>query len=173
MDNLFQKQQYWKYFARSKLFHPHKGQQLVHARAPSVLLFLIGNLQVLKSSCQKCTEILILRNSYIYLIKYLPSKAFHPNERQKLVHAGATSILLFLIGKLQDLASSSSKLIEILIFWNSYLHLIKYLPRSKVFHPNERQKLVHAGTTSVLLFLIGKLQDLASSTSKLIEILIL
>ena len=101
MDNLFQKQQYWKHLERSKLIHPHQGQKLVHASAPLVLLFLIGKLQDLKSSCSKLIEILILCNSYIDLIKYLPrSKVFHPNEKQKLVHAAATSALLFLIGKL-------------------------------------------------------------------------
>ena len=48
----------------------------------------------------------------------------------------------------------------------------KYLARKKVFHPHERQKLDHAGASAVLPLLIGKLQDLTSSYSKLIEILI-
>ena len=96
----------------------------------------------------------------------------YPHERQKLVHAGAPLVISFLIGKLQDLRSSSSKLIELLILLNSYINWIKYLERSKVFHSHKRQKLVHAGAPSVLPFLIGKLQDLTGSYSKLIQILI-
>ena len=38
----------------------------------------------------------------------------------KLVHAGAPSVLLFLIGKLQKLTSYCSKVIEILIFLECY-----------------------------------------------------
>ena len=92
----------------------------------------------------------------------------------KLVHAGAPSVLLFLIGELWELTSSSWKLIEILILLNSYIDWIKYLGRNKVFHHHEGQKLFHAGALSVFLFfLIGKLQDLTSSSSKIIEISIL
>ena len=132
MDSLFQKQKYWKYLARSKLFHSHEGQKLVHARAPFVLLFLIGKLQDLKSTSSELIEILILWNSSIDLIKYLPrSKVFHPNEREELVHAGATLVLLFLIGKLQDLASSSSKLIEISIFLKCYNGLS--VPKTRIY----------------------------------------
>ena len=91
----------------------------------------------------------------------------------KLVHAGAPSVLLFSIGKLWELTSSPWKLIEILILLNSYIDWIKYFGRNKVFHHHERQKLFHAGALSVFLFLIGKLQDLTSSSSEIIEILIL
>ena len=51
----------------------------------------------------------------------------------KLVHAGAPSVLLFSIGKLWELTSSSWKLIEILILLNSYTDWIKYLGRNKVY----------------------------------------
>ena len=101
------------------------------------------------------------------------SKISHPHERQKLVHAGVTSVLFSLIVKFQDLTSFCSKLTEILIFFNSYIHWIKYWARSKGFHPHEKQKLVQAGAPSVHLFSIGKLHDLRSSCWKLIEILIL
>ena len=53
---MFEKQEYWKYLARSKLFHPNETQKLAHAQAPSVLLFLIGTLQGLKSSCSNLFE---------------------------------------------------------------------------------------------------------------------
>ena len=59
MDCLFQKQEYWKYLARTKLFHPYEREKLVHPGAPSVLLFLIGKLQDLTSSYSKLIEILI------------------------------------------------------------------------------------------------------------------
>ena len=65
------------------------------------------------------------------------SKIFHPHERQKLLHAGAPLLLSFLIGKLQDFASSRSKVIEILILLNFCIDLVKYLTRSKLFHPHE------------------------------------
>ena len=38
-------QEYWKYLATSKLFHPHEGHELVHAGALFAPLFLIGKLQ--------------------------------------------------------------------------------------------------------------------------------
>ena len=41
----------------------------------------------------------------------------------KLVHARAPLVLLFLIGRLQDLISSCSKLFEILLFLLSYTRL--------------------------------------------------
>ena len=47
----------------------------------------------------------------------------------------------------------------------------KYLRRKKLLHPQQRHKLVHAADPSVI-FLIGTLEDLTSSYSKLIEILI-
>ena len=154
--------------------------KLVHAGAPSVLLFSIGKLRELTSSSWKLIEILILLNSYIDWIKYLGrNKVFHHHERQKLVHAGALSVFLFLMGKLQDLTSSSSKIIEIWILLKCYTGLclkrknIGNVPQevSSVTYMN-REKLLHAGAPSVILFLIGKLQNLTSSCSKLIEILI-
>ena len=48
----------------------------------------------------------------------------------KLVHAGAPLVLLFLIGRLQDLTSSCSKLFEILHFLNSYMGLSVRKPRT-------------------------------------------
>ena len=142
-------------------------QQLLH----SVLPFSTGKLQNLISYCSKIIEISILLNPYIDWIEYLArGKVFHPHEREKLVHTEAPSVLLFLIGKLQDLTSYCKKLIEILILLNSYRDWIKSLARNKAFHQHEGQKLVHAGPPSVLLYFIGILQDLPSSCSKIIEI---
>ena len=63
----FQKQEYWKYFARIKLFHQHERQKLVHAGASLVLFFLIGKLQNLTSSFLKIFEIFIFLNYYTVL----------------------------------------------------------------------------------------------------------
>ena len=90
-------------------------------------------------------------------------KVFHPHEREKLVHTEAPSVLLFLIGKLQDLTSYCKKLIEILILLNSFRDWIKSLARNKAFHQHEGQTLVHEGPPSMLLYFIGILQDLPSS----------
>ena len=114
-------------------------------------------------------------------LNYLPRhKLFRHYERQKLVQAGSPWRFLFLIRKLQDLTSSSSKLLEKLLFLKCYIglcvpktRLFEINPRSKLFHPHKREKYALAGAPSVLLFLIGKLQDLTSSCSKLIEALIL
>ena len=43
---------------------------------------------------------------------------------------------------------------------------LKFLPRSKIFHPHERETLVPAGVAWLLVFLIGKLQGLRSFHSK-------
>ena len=43
--------------------------------------------------------------------------------KDKLVHAGAPSALLFLIRKLQDLTSSCLKVFEILLFSDSSMRL--------------------------------------------------
>ena len=135
-------------------------QQLLHW----VLPFSTGTLQNLISYCSKIIEISILLNPYIGLIEYLArNKVFHPHEREKLVHTEAPSVLLFLIGKLQDLTSYCKKLIEILILLNSFRDWIKSLARNKVFHQHEGQKLVHEGPPSMLLYFIGILQDLPSS----------
>ena len=45
-----QKPQYWKYFARSKIFHLYEKLKLLHSRAPLFILFLIAKLQDLTSS---------------------------------------------------------------------------------------------------------------------------
>ena len=84
-------------------------------------------------------------------------KLFHPHDRQKLDHAGASAVPPFLIGQLQDLTSYCKKLIEILILLNSYRDWIKSLARNKVFHQDEGQKLVHVGPPSVLLYFNGVL----------------
>ena len=56
---MFQKQEYSKCLARSKVFHPHERHKLVHEGAPSVRLFLIGKLQDLTGSCSQLIEIFI------------------------------------------------------------------------------------------------------------------
>ena len=105
---------------------------------------------------QKKIQTLIFLISYIHWIKYFErSKLFHQYKRQKLVHAEFPLVLLFSIRKVKDLKSfCSKKLIETLIFLNSYIDWIKYSVRSKLFHQHERQKSVHAGSPLVLLFLI-------------------
>ena len=107
--------------------------------------------------------------------------------------------LLLLIGRLQDLNSSCSKLFEILLFLLSYTDYLfqkqehlKNLARSKLFYLpylirgtagsysftfkfknyQMKGKLVHTGAPLVLLFLIGGLEDLTSSSSKLFAILL-
>ena len=52
------------------------------------------------------------------------------------------------------------------------LEYSKYSAWSKLFHRNERQKLVNGRAPSVLLFLTEKLQNLTSCCLKVIEILI-
>ena len=64
---MFEKQKCLKYFARSKLFHPNERQKLVHAQAPSVLLFLIGTLQDLKTSCSNSFEKLLFLKCFTEL----------------------------------------------------------------------------------------------------------
>ena len=121
---MFQKQEYWEYLLRSKIFQSNERQKLVRPGAPPVLLFLIGKLQDFTSSCSKLFEKFLLLKCYtgLYVLKttifkYLVrSKISHPHERQKLVHTGAPLVLLFLIGKLKDLRSSCSKIIAIFIF---------------------------------------------------------
>ena len=64
---MFEKQEYWKYLTKSKLFHPNERQKLVHAQAPLVLLFLIGTLQDLKSSCSSLFEKLLFLKCFTEL----------------------------------------------------------------------------------------------------------
>ena len=121
MDYLFQKQQYLKYLARSKILHPHERQKLVFAGAPLVLCFLIVKLEDLTSSCSNFFAKLLYLKCYF---KYFPwSKLFHQNERQKLVHDGAPWVLFFLIGKLQNLTNSCWKLFKKLLFLKYYTGL--------------------------------------------------
>ena len=51
------------------------------------------------------------------------TKLCYPNGRQKVVHAGALSILLLLIGILEDLTSSCSKLFEKFLLLKCYTEL--------------------------------------------------
>ena len=72
------------------------------------------------------------------------SKIFNPHKRKKLVHPGTLLALLFLIEKLQGLASSCLKLMEIFVLLEHYIDWIKCFEKSKLFRPHERQKLVYA-----------------------------
>ena len=119
---------------------------------------------------------MIFLNAYIHWIQYLARiKLLHQHERQKSVHAGARFDLLFLIQKLQDLTIFCSKLFKRFLCLKCSTALSvstsqywKHLARSKIFHPYPRQNLVHAGAPLFLLFLIGKLQDLTSSSREII-----
>ena len=98
------------------------------------------------------------------------TKTFQQHDRQKLVEGWYPSVLTFLIRKLQDLIYSySKKIIETVIFLNSYIHYIKNSAGSKLFHKDKRQKKVHGGARLVVLFLIQKLLELKSSCSKLFK----
>ena len=115
-----------------------------------------------------------------------------------MVHAAAHLVLLFGIGSFQDVTSSCSKLFEILLFLSSYTGLCA--PKTRTFEkfgkkyallstlPNKRYCCIlqfqlkfknyqmkdrnwfMAGDPSVLVFVIGRVRDLASSCSKLFEI---
>ena len=71
MDYMFQKQEYWEYLLRSKIFQLNERQKLVHPGAPPVLLFLIGKFQDLTSSCSKLFEKFLLLKCYtgFYVLK--------------------------------------------------------------------------------------------------------
>ena len=143
---------------------------------------LLENYRTFTTSClkknkkKKRIKTLIFLNAYIHWIQYLArSKLLHQHEREKLVHAGARFDLLFLIQKLQDLTSFCSKLFKRFLCLKCSTTLSvstsqywKHLARSKIFHPYPRQNLVHAGAPFFLLFLIGKLQDLTSSSREII-----
>ena len=64
LQYLFQKQEYWKYFARSKLIDQHEREKLVQAGAVLVLFFLIGKLEDLTSSYSKLFEKLLFLKCY-------------------------------------------------------------------------------------------------------------
>ena len=78
------------------------------------ILLLFWRLQDLTSSCANSQELFWPFFSKLGDSSTLPAPA--RNEIQKLVHAGASLALLFLIGGLQDLIGSCSKLFEILIW---------------------------------------------------------
>ena len=117
---------------------------------------------------------MLFSNSSVHWIEYQArSKLLQQHERHKSVDAGARSVLLFLIQKLQDLITSYSKKKlkknKTLIFLNPYIHWIQYSGRSMLFHQHETKNSVHAEARLVLLFLIQKLQELTSFCSKLFK----
>ena len=112
--------------------------KLVLAAAPTVVHFLIGKLQELTNSCQNIFEKLLFSKCYTglsvqkqkYLKYFARSSLLHQHERQKLLHAGASSVFFFLIGKLHDLTSSCSKIFKKLFFLKCYTALS--IPKTRI-----------------------------------------
>ena len=116
----------------------HMKDKLVHARAPLVLLFLIGRLQSPTSSCWKLFEALLFLINYTGLsvsktrssLQFICSSLLDPaillqilkwaSERQKLVLASTPLVLCFLIERLQNLPSSCWKLFQTLLSLITY-----------------------------------------------------
>ena len=102
------------------------------------ILLLIWRLQDLTSSCANSQELFWPFFSKLEDSSTLAAPA--RNEIQKLVHAGASLALLFLIGGLQDLIGSCSKLFEIILFWISYTTLS--IPKTRILKNLARGKIL-------------------------------
>ena len=117
LDYLLQKQNDWKYFARSKLIGQHERQKLVQAGALLVLLFLIGKLQDFTSSCSKSFEKLLFLKCYTVffhpktkiLDTFSKDSSFSAIWKTEIGLCRVSLVLLFSIRELQDLTSSCSK----------------------------------------------------------------
>ena len=128
-----------------------------------VLSFLIGKLQYLISSCSKAIKRLLFLRSYT--TSSIPKK--RQFERQKLVHAGAHLVLSFLIGKLQDLTSSCSKIIERLLFLRSETTLSVSKKKKNSF--NDGTWFTQNLLWSFFFYIIRKMQDLTISCLELFK----
>ena len=85
-------------------------------------------------------------------------------QKTEMFHAAATSVLLLLFRKLQDITSFYSNLFKKLLLLKRYYAL--FVPKKS---QHERQRFFHASAPLVLFFLTWKLRGFASSCSKLFE----
>ena len=135
MAYLFQKQEYTKDLARTKLLHPHKTGSWRSSFDPSFLNWEITETyKFLLKSNWNIDFLRMWHRTLFYKQEYWKyfarCRLFHPYERQKLVHGGIPLVFPVLIGKFEDLISSYSKSIEILIFLKCYTGLS--VPKTRI-----------------------------------------